>query len=131
MKIAIAGAGIAGLATATFLARQGHNVTIYDQFDTPRPVGSGLMIQPVGLAVLADLGLGEAVRSAASPIGRIYGETIRGRPVLDVPVPEGRVGIIVAAGLNPIAAVEEAGIPTESHAMAELYEFGKLQGAKE
>jgi len=46
--------------------------------------------------------------------------------VLDIPVAQGRVGIIVAAGLNPIAAVEEAGISTESHAMAELFEFDRL-----
>ena len=44
MKIAVAGAGIAGFAAATFLARAGHDVQIFDQFEAPRPVGSGLMI---------------------------------------------------------------------------------------
>jgi repressor of nif and glnA expression len=49
-----------------------------------------------------------------------------GKPLLDIPVSPGRVGLIVAAGLNPVAAVEETGIPTENRAMASLYEFGNL-----
>jgi repressor of nif and glnA expression len=49
-----------------------------------------------------------------------------GRPLLDVPVSPGRVGAIVSAGLNPIAAVEEQGIPTESFAMSTLCDFKEL-----
>ncbi|MEZ5947060.1 MAG: NAD(P)-binding protein [Hyphomonas sp.] len=44
--MAIAGAGIGGLAAAAFLARQGHAVTVYDQFEAPGPVGSGLIRRP-------------------------------------------------------------------------------------
>ena len=84
MRIAIAGAGIAGLAAATFLARAGHEVTVFDQFAQPRPVGSGLMVQPVGLAVLKMLGLDQELILRASRVNRIYGETSRGLPVLDV-----------------------------------------------
>ncbi len=53
------------------------------------------------------------------------------RPVLDVPVSHGRVGLVVAAGLNPIAAVEEAGIQTENHAMSSLYDSAGLVPAAE
>jgi repressor of nif and glnA expression len=49
-----------------------------------------------------------------------------GRPLLDIPVSEGRAGMIVAGGLNPLAAVEECGIVTESTAMGTLFEFDKL-----
>jgi repressor of nif and glnA expression len=35
------------------------------------------------------------------------------RPLLDIPVGEGRTGIITIAGLNPIAALHEAGVPVE------------------
>ena len=49
-----------------------------------------------------------------------------GRPLLDIPVSEGRVGMIVAGGLNPIAAVEESGIATENVAMGSLFEFEQL-----
>jgi hypothetical protein len=52
-----------------------------------------------------------------------------GMRLLDVPVPPYRVGLIVAAGLNPIAALEEEGIPTESFAMdtlCDLKEFSPV-----
>jgi len=47
-----------------------------------------------------------------------------GRPgtsLLEIPVSPGRVGIVLAAGLNAVAAVEEAGISTTNTAMACLY----------
>ena len=84
MKIGIAGAGIAGLAAAALLARQGQDVTVYDQFPEPRPVGSGLMIQPVGLAILDQIGCAEAIVQAASLVTRILGKTATDRTVLDV-----------------------------------------------
>ncbi len=49
------------------------------------------------------------------------------RPLAEIPVNRGRAGLIVAAGLNPIAAVQEAGIPTENRAMARLCEFQDLE----
>lgn len=48
-------------------------------------------------------------------------------PLLGVPVGLDKAGIIVVGGLNPIAAVEEAGIPTESKAMSTLYEYSELK----
>ena len=93
MRIAVAGAGIAGLASAAFLARAGHDVTVFDQFDRPRPVGSGLMIQPVGLEVLKTLGLDRTLIERASPITRIYGETFRSLPVLDLAYSDLRPGL--------------------------------------
>ncbi len=54
-----------------------------------------------------------------------------GRPLLDVPVSESRVGIVVAAGLNPIAALEEVGVQTENFAMDILCDFDDLIPASE
>jgi len=48
------------------------------------------------------------------------------RPLLEMPVPQGRAGLIVVAGLSPLAAVEEAGIPTDNHALTSLFEFKDL-----
>jgi repressor of nif and glnA expression len=62
-------------------------------------------------------------------LGGVLVVGVPGRPLLDVPVSQGRVGLVVAAGLNPVAAVEEAGIPTENRAMAALYEFDRLSPA--
>lgn len=85
MKIGIAGAGIGGLAAAAFLARDGHGVTLFDQFARPESVGSGLLVQPVGMAVLDALGAGRMARDLGQPVGRMAGlEARSGRRVLDV-----------------------------------------------
>ena len=49
-----------------------------------------------------------------------------GQPLLDIPVSEGRAGMIVAGGLNPLAAVEESNIMTENIAMKSLFPFEDL-----
>jgi salicylate hydroxylase len=84
LRIAIAGAGTAGLAAAAFLARAGHSVHLFERFDRPRPVGAGLLLQPTGLACLAQLGLDEAALAYGQAIHSIYGETRGGRPILDI-----------------------------------------------
>lgn len=83
LRVAIAGCGIAGLASALVLARAGHAVTLFERFDQPRPVGSGLMIQPTGLAVLHRLGLAERVIAEGARIERLHGR-VGERVVLDV-----------------------------------------------
>ncbi len=85
MKIIIAGAGIGGLAAAALLSDQGHCVTLYDQFERPKPVGSGLIIQPVGLAVLNQIGIGQDCVSNGNAIRRMLGIDVKSnRRVLDV-----------------------------------------------
>ncbi len=49
-----------------------------------------------------------------------------GQPLLEVPVAQGRVGLVVIGGLNPLAAVEEAGIPTGNQAMGTLLPLREL-----
>ena len=71
--IAIAGAGPAGLATALYLDRLGHRVTLFERFDKPKPIGSGLILQPTGLAVLADLGLHDEIAALGQPLDRLRG----------------------------------------------------------
>ena len=84
-NIAVLGAGIAGLAFGTLASRAGHHVQIFDQFDQPAPIGSGLMLQATGLAVLDALGLAEEALALTSPIKRLHGASIKsGRTVLDV-----------------------------------------------
>lgn len=81
--IAIAGCGPCGLAAALLLHRAGHHVTLFERFETPQPIGSGLMIQPTGMAVLARLGLLDAVIAAGSRVDRLFGKAGE-RVVLDV-----------------------------------------------
>ena len=53
------------------------------------------------------------------------------QPLLEMPVGIDKAGIIVIGGLNPIAALEESGIRTESKAMSTLYEYSKMMGFKD
>ncbi len=83
LDIAIAGCGPCGLAAALLLHRAGHHVTLFERFDTPRPIGSGLMLQPTGMAVLAKLELLDAVLARGARVDRLFGKA-GNRVVLDV-----------------------------------------------
>ncbi|MCU0608534.1 MAG: NrpR regulatory domain-containing protein [Chitinispirillaceae bacterium] len=48
------------------------------------------------------------------------------RPLLDIPVGEGRTGMITIDGLNPFAVLHEAGIPVEISALAGLEELSSF-----
>ena len=80
MKIAVIGAGLAGLSAASLLARDGHRVEILERAQQPQPVGAGLLLQPPGAAILGQLG---ALPDGAE-ITRIECRTSGGRRVLDV-----------------------------------------------
>jgi 2-polyprenyl-6-methoxyphenol hydroxylase-like FAD-dependent oxidoreductase len=122
LTIAIIGAGPAGLATALYMRRAGHSPIIFEQFDQPAPVGSGLMLQPTGLSVLADLGLLPAIMALGNRIDRLYGQDARtGRTVLDVryaALNKNRFGLAVhRAALFSVLhdAVTAAPIPIETN----------------
>jgi 2-polyprenyl-6-methoxyphenol hydroxylase-like FAD-dependent oxidoreductase len=84
-RIAIAGCGIAGLACAALLAREGERVTVFDRLEIPQPLGSGLILQPVGLAVLDEIGAGARLRRLGAPLQRLFGRVRpSNRVVLDV-----------------------------------------------
>ena len=53
------------------------------------------------------------------------------KPLLEIPVGMDKIGIVIIGGLNPIAAIEELGINTESKAMSTLYDYSKLTHYKD
>ena len=60
-------------------------------------------------------------------LGGILAVGIPNQPLLDIPVAEERSGMIVAGGLNPIAAMHEAGIQIPSIcSLADLRDFSEL-----
>lgn len=82
-RVAIIGAGTAGPAAGALLARRGWRADVFERAAELRPIGAGLLIQPTGQFVLAQLGqLGWLARRGAR-IHRLTGMTRRGRPVLD------------------------------------------------
>lgn len=84
LRVAVVGYGTGGQATALMLALDGHAVEVFERVPVPGPVGAGFLLQPVGLRVLHELGLLDAALAHGVPITRLYGETVQGRPVMDV-----------------------------------------------
>ena len=83
-KIAIMGCGTAGLASAAFLADAGFDITLFEKFAAPKPVGAGLLLQPTGLACLARLGLDKKAIATGAPIHHLFGRTTKGRVIFDL-----------------------------------------------
>jgi repressor of nif and glnA expression len=54
-----------------------------------------------------------------------------GQPLFDIPVAEGRTGIVVIGGLNPMAAVHEAGIAISLESLSGLEDFSKFSTFKD
>lgn len=129
LDIAIAGCGPAGMAAALLLHRDGHRVVIFERFDTPRPLGSGIILQPTGLAVLGALGLRDQVAGQGARIDRLVGRS-GGATVLDVRYAAlGRdfgIGIHRATLFAALyAAVRAEGIPIETDRTLEAVSDGE------
>ena len=75
---------MAGLASAVFLLRAGHAVTLFERFHIAQAIGAGILLQPTGLTVLQRLGLLETVRQQGACISGLHGITQSGRCIMDL-----------------------------------------------
>ncbi len=69
--------------------------------------------------------------SERAGIGGVMAIGSPSQPLLDIPVAQGRAGIIVEGGLNPVAAIVEAGISVTSTAMSTMCDFKELMDYRE
>jgi len=73
------------MSAAVMLHDAGYPVRLFEQFSQPGPVGSGLMLQPTGLAVLQQLGLRDDAERLGQRIDRMSGQIApAGKVVLDI-----------------------------------------------
>lgn len=77
-RIAILGAGTAGLATAIVLARQGHDITLFEQSPSMSCVGAGILLQPTGMAAFQHLGVLEEALDLGARVTSLQGRLANG-----------------------------------------------------
>jgi 2-polyprenyl-6-methoxyphenol hydroxylase-like FAD-dependent oxidoreductase len=99
LDVAIVGAGTAGCAAALYLGRAGHIVTVFERVPDPGPVGAGVVMQPSGLSVLAELGLFEAVAARGARLDRLRCVSPSGRTILQIPYGDLGYGIALHRGV--------------------------------
>lgn len=83
LRIAICGAGTAGLASAVLLARQGHDITLFEQSPAMENVGAGILLQPSGMAVFKHMGVLEIAQDLGAYVSALRGRTARGTLVVN------------------------------------------------
>lgn len=66
----------------------------------------------------------EKLRNAG--IGGVLARGNPSEPVCEVSVHQGKVGLVLAGGLNPVAMAREAGIEVENHSMSTVIDSGNL-----
>src|SRR5262245_23830199 len=66
MRIAIAGAGIAGLTSAIALATRGFQIDLYERAPALREIGAGIQLSPNAMAVIQRLDVGRKLGGCVS-----------------------------------------------------------------
>lgn len=83
MRIAIIGAGTAGLSAANLLAKQSHHISIFEKAPALKPVGAGLLLQPSGLSVFSKLGVLDHACSLGAPVSGLVGKLPSGQKIVN------------------------------------------------
>ncbi len=87
MKALVAGGGIGGISAALSLARNGHDVAVYEQAPSFEEIGAGIQISPNCSRVLHHLGLESALRAKAFlPEGTEFRQWKSGRVISEQPL---------------------------------------------
>jgi 2-polyprenyl-6-methoxyphenol hydroxylase-like FAD-dependent oxidoreductase len=84
LRIAIVGCGTAGPASAVLLARQGHEVILFERASESKAVGAGFLLQPSGMGVLREIGILDEVLKHAARVDRLHVVDPGGDSLLDL-----------------------------------------------
>jgi len=107
-----------------------HEVFIKSRMTNVREAaeGSGKILASLREIPAVSMHEAEAIlrKVESAGLGRVLMIGKPGQTVLGIPVGAERVGLVAPGGLNPVAAVEEWGIETESKALVALIDYGKL-----
>jgi 2-polyprenyl-6-methoxyphenol hydroxylase-like FAD-dependent oxidoreductase len=66
------------MSAALSLSRRGCQVTVLEAFEQPRPIGSGLLLQPSGLAALRAIDLLDGAMALGARVDRLEGVDVNG-----------------------------------------------------
>jgi 2-polyprenyl-6-methoxyphenol hydroxylase-like FAD-dependent oxidoreductase len=93
INIAVVGSGSAGPAAAALLARQGHNVSLFEKAERLLPIGAGFMLQPSGMEVIKQLGCSEQVLKETQQIDSLFCKTSKGRVLINLAYEDLKLGM--------------------------------------
>jgi len=93
LRVAVIGGGVAGLASAVCLARDGHAVSVFEKLPAIVPGGTGILLEPAGLEVLRRLDLADAALALGSAITRIVARRLDGGERMHLRYPELHPGL--------------------------------------
>jgi hypothetical protein len=96
-RIAVIGAGTAGLASALVLARLEHSVTLFERASALAPVGAGVLLQPAGLDALQALGCLTQMLEFGQPIETLEGDSTLFKGIMQVRYQQLALGVHRAA----------------------------------
>jgi len=77
-------------------------------------------------AICQPLAAEVAVKLKDAGLGGILLMGTVSEPVCEIPIDLNRIGVVLIGGLNPVAAAQEAGITSQSHAMSILVDYQTL-----
>jgi FAD-dependent urate hydroxylase len=88
-RVAVIGSSVAGASVSLLLSRVGYHVECFElltESQLSRESGAGLLLQPSGLSILHTISpsLLRDVIKEGTQVNRLYGETAKGRTVLDL-----------------------------------------------
>ncbi len=121
MKIAIFGAGIAGLMAGITLRSQGHTCRIYERMRKDHETGMGFILMPEGIECLQSFGVKLTGEYSGAPLHRYCCRNSAGQILYEQPLPAGALSMrrrdLLAALVN---ALNSDGAPAFDAELASL-----------